>query len=370
MVKKDPFDKFDEDVGKINNLSSSLSEADLAKISGWLSTGYPAINAVISGDLYHGIPKGRVTTLFGPSQSGKSLLSALIQKSAQDQGMRVIIFDSEFDKDGRMEQSFGVDTDKVRTLPIDTVEQLIIQSQKILNSIIDNNIHGQVLLVLDSLGGLSTDKSSKDSGQNKVAQDMGLRAKLIREFYRSMKAKTAFSRCPFLIINHESKDPSQMHESIFKKQGGGEAIEFFSTVMCNISAKKEKQDASNEKDIEAIMAKANTTGQYIRCFTQKNRCAIPHQQAEVYLNFVSGIDKFSGLKSFIDKMEERGMIYLKSSKGEIGKGRNYYMEIDGEEVKLGEYKEWRHNAEIFEKYLFPQMNKVVQEEMHFRTHEL
>lgn len=352
-------------IDKINENATTMDDDSLAKISGWLSTGYYGLNAVISADVFKGIPKGRITTLFGPSQSGKSLLSANIQKAAQDEGMSVILFDSEFDKDGRMESSFGVDTSKVKTLPVETVEELIVQSTKILTKIIENNLHGKVLLILDSLGALSTKKEVEDAeGKSKVAMDMGLKAKLVKSFYKTMKAKCAISKCPFLIINHEIADPSQMYESNFKSQGGGQAIEFFSTVMVHVGKRKERQDTNNEFDTASILTKGGTTGQTMRFFTQKNRCAIPHKEMECYLNFVNGIDKYSGLKPLLDLMDN---LYLKDAKGEKGKGLTWYLQTDKEERKLGRFSEWRNDDEIWS-HILPELNKVVAKELSFKEH--
>jgi RecA/RadA recombinase len=352
---------------KLNKYATTLDDEDtLSKIGGFVSTQCYAINAIFSADLFGGIPKGRVTTLFGPSQSGKSFISALSQKSAQDDDMDVVIFDTEFDKDGRMEKSLGVDLSRVLTVPIESVEELIIQSTKMLDEIIeDESEHGKYLFILDSLGFLASEKQLEDaSKKNKVAMDMGLKAKLIKQWFSNLKGKISKTGCPFVIINHEIANPNQMYESIFKEQGGGKSTEFVSTVMAHISAKKEKQDSSNEKDVQTMMAKKEYSGQHIRVFTQKNRCAIPHKETEVYLNYATGIDKYSGLGPLLEKLDT---LYLKDAQGNIGKGRTYYLKDGDEEIKLGSMKEWRHNEEIWAKIL-PQLNEVVKSELAYRAH--
>jgi len=352
---------------KLNPYATTMDDDDtLTKIGGFISTQCHAINAVFSADLYGGIPKGRVTTLFGPSQSGKSFISALAQKSAQDDGLDVVIFDTEFDKDGRMEKSLGVDLSRVLTLPIESIEELIIQSTKMLDEIIgDTEEHGKYLFILDSLGFLASQKQLDDATKkNKVAMDMGLKAKLIKQWFSNLKGKISKSGCAFIIINHEIANPNQMYDSIFKEQGGGKSTEFVSTVMAHISAKKEKHDASNEKDVQTMMAKKEYSGQHIRVFTQKNRCAIPHKEAEVYLNYATGIDKYSGLEPLLDKLDT---LYLKDAQGNVGKGRTFYLKDGDEEIKLGSMKEWRHREDIWEKIL-PQLNEIVKQELAYRSH--
>lgn len=353
---------------KINSYATSLDEEPLTKISGYISTGFYALDAITSASVEHGgIPKGRVTTLFGPSQSGKSLISAMLQKNAQEDDMDVIIFDTEFDKDGRMEGSFGVDLSRVMTFPIESVEELIIQATKLLDDVVnDETEHGKYLFVLDSLGFLSSEKELKDAtDKSKVASDMGLKAKLIKNFFRNIKGKVAKSKCAFVIINHEIANPNQLHESVFKQQGGGNAIEFVSTVMIHVSATKQKQDDKNDMDLESMFTNKNYTGQRINLFTQKNRCAIPHKKVECYLNFVSGIDPYSGLDGFFDKMTD--ILYLKDAQGNVGKGLTYYLKIGDEEIKLGKFKEWKNDGEIWKK-LFPYIEEIVVKEFKYQDH--
>lgn len=354
---------------KINPYSTVMSdENNIAHIRGWLDTGFYALNAILSGDLYKGLPYGRVVTLFGESQSGKSLTSALAQKFAQEQGMEVILFDTEFDKDGRMEANFKVNLDDVITMPIDTIEELTIQFTKMLQEIIDNEEFGQYLFVLDSVGFLGSEKELKDvMDKNNVAMDMGLKAKMLKTFFRNIKGKLARSQCPFLMINHETGNPNALHESIFKTQGGGKAIEYISSSIINVAHKKEKVDKSNPLDIETVLAKKNYSGQMIRFFSQKSRLCQPHKEVECYLNFETGPDKYSGLKPLIEQLIPDDILYLKSAKGEIGKGRTWYLKKGDEEIKLGEYKEWCRDPEIMEKEILPTLNPYINDTFKYKT---
>lgn len=361
----DEFKKLFNSIDKLNPNATTLDDTSIADVKDYLDTGFYALNAIISADLYKGIAFNRITTLFGPSQSGKSLISARLQKSAQDKGMSVIIFDSEFDKDGRMEKSFGVDVSKVKTIPVETVEEVIVQASAILNNIIENKLFGKVLLILDSLGALSTRKEIEDATHGKVAQDMGLKAKLVKSFYRTMKGKCALSKCPFLVINHEIENPNKMYESAFKEQGGGKSIEFFSTTMLYVGKRKEKQDTTNTFDEGTALAK-KVTGQTMRFFTQKNRLAIPHKEVECYLNYVKGIDPYSGLKSLLDQIPD--LIYTKTKDGEKGKGYNWYLQTEKEEIMLGKYAEWQHDKQKWDDYILPALNKYVNREFAFRIH--
>jgi len=172
-------------IKKRNSFASELNDSEnvIAKIDKYISTGIPAMNAVISGDLFGGFPTGRITTLFGPSQSGKSFISALAQKGAQKEGMKIIIFDTEFDKDGRLESSLGVDLENVMSVPIESIEELTKEVTNSLNDVIDDPEEwGKYLFVIDSIGFLSSEKILTDITKDKVSNDMGAKAKLIKQF--------------------------------------------------------------------------------------------------------------------------------------------------------------------------------------------
>jgi RecA/RadA recombinase len=353
---------------KLNPYATTLDDTEnlLGKIKGYVSTGSYAINAIFSADMIDGgVPRGRITTLFGPSQAGKSLISTLCQVSAQNDGMEVVLFDSESDKDGRMETSFGGDTSKTMVVPVETVEDLEVQSTKLLDEVIEGDERGKYLFVVDSIGFLATEKQFTDVKKGESKTDMGAKAKAIRQWLTGIRMKVAKSECAFIIINHETDSVGQTYESIFKNQSGGHAIEFVSSIMANVSAKKEKQDKSNELDVETMMTKGKVgyTGQNLRIFTQKNRCAIPHKQAEVYLNFATGIDKYSGLEPLLESLDS---LYLKDAQGNIGKGRTWYLKDGDEEIKLGGMKDWKNNEEVWEKIL-PKLNEVVKRELAYRA---
>jgi RecA/RadA recombinase len=355
---------------KLNPYATTMDDTEnlLGNIKGYVSTGSYAINAIFSADMIDGgVPKGRITTLFGPSQAGKSLISTLCQISAQDDDMDVVLFDTEADKDGRMESSFGGDLSKTMVVPVESIQDLEVQSTQLLDEVIAGDEKGKYLFVVDSLGFLATEKQFKDAAKGESKADQGAKAKAIRQWLTGIRMKVAKSECAFILINHETAAVGQTYESIFKNQGGGHSIEFVSSIMANISAKKEKQDKTNEKDVETMMTKGKVgyTGQNLRIFTQKNRCAIPHKQAEVYLNFATGIDKYSGLDTLLENLDS---LYLKDAQGNIGKGRTWYLKDGDEEVKLGSMKEWKNNEEVWQKIL-PQLNEIVKRELAYRSHE-
>ena len=113
MVK--PFDvtKFRKNITKsIDGLGIGFNDP-----TDWISTGNHALNYLISGDFYKGIPLGKVTVFAGESGSGKSYIcSGNIIREAQKQDIFVILVDSENALDEAWLQAVGVDTSEEKLL--------------------------------------------------------------------------------------------------------------------------------------------------------------------------------------------------------------------------------------------------------------
>ena len=158
-----PFDvsKFRKNLTKsITGLGTGFNDP-----TDWVSTGNYALNHLISGDFYKGIPLGKVTVFAGESGAGKSYFaSGNIVKAAQDQGIFVVLIDSENALDEKWLQALGVDTDEGKLLRlsmsmIDDVAKTISEFMKDYRNdydSVDVEDRPKVLFVVDSLGMLLT----------------------------------------------------------------------------------------------------------------------------------------------------------------------------------------------------------------------
>ena len=110
-----PFDisKFRKDITKaIDGLSIGFNDP-----TDWVSTGNHALNYLISGDFNKGVPLGKVTVFAGESGSGKSYIcSGNLVRHAQDQGIFVVLVDSENALDEDWLKALGVDTSEDKLL--------------------------------------------------------------------------------------------------------------------------------------------------------------------------------------------------------------------------------------------------------------
>jgi RecA/RadA recombinase len=112
-----PFDisKFRKEITKsIEGLSIGFNDP-----TDWISTGNYALNYLISGDFQRGIPLGKVTVFAGDSGAGKSYIcSGNIIKHAQEQGIFVVLVDSENALDENWLKALGVDTSESKLLKL------------------------------------------------------------------------------------------------------------------------------------------------------------------------------------------------------------------------------------------------------------
>ncbi len=123
----------------------------------WISTNNFALNYLISGDFYKGIPLGKVTVFAGESGAGKSFICAgNLVKNAQASGIFPILIDTENALDKDWLEALGVDTSedklmKLNMAMIDDVAKTIVEFVAEYKSM-DEATRPKILFVIDSLG--------------------------------------------------------------------------------------------------------------------------------------------------------------------------------------------------------------------------
>lgn len=270
----------------------SFKESRFGDVNNWISTGSYALNRILSGSIYKGIPSGRITVLGGESSSGKSLISAFIAANAIKDGYDAVFY---FDAEGGGLASFfegvGCDTEKVIQILVESVEDAQIQILKTFKSIQEfkeENPDAKFLCILDSLGALVAEKVIRDADKDKVASEMGGRSKIVNNMVKAITIPALKSDTAMLILNHIYDDPSAMFASKIKNQGGGRGLQYMGTINVQCSRLLEKDES---KDSEAFHSGTN-----LNFFTVKNRCCRPSLETRIYLDFKKGFtNKYDGL---------------------------------------------------------------------------
>jgi RecA/RadA recombinase len=156
----------------------------------WISTGNYALNFLISGDFHRGIPLGRVTVFAGDSGAGKSYIcSGNVIKNAQEQGIFVVLVDSENALDESWLHALGVDTSEEKMLKlnmamIDDVAKTISEFMKEYKAIPETE-RPKVLFVIDSLGMLLTPTDVNQFEAGEMKGDLGRKPKALTSLVRN-----------------------------------------------------------------------------------------------------------------------------------------------------------------------------------------
>lgn len=299
--------------------SFSVKDSPIANRKGTIDTGCYAINRIISGSIYEGIPEGCIIDIFGESQSGKSWLAAnIIVNAFKKNGYeRVFYFDSEGGALFKYMESRGIDLDLVEHVPVHSTEDCKVKMVQLYSMLADamkahyddpaNNEAPKVLCVLDSFGMLESDKVLADADKGKTAMDMGANARAKNSMLKAISMRVIESGCGLVIINQIYRNPGQLFPSKILDQPGGETLKFLSEVQLQMSkllikANDDDYTTGLDSDEQSV---GFFKGNRIKAFAAKNRVGIPYFEAEMFIDFVNGIAKYDGL---IEAAESMGYI--------------------------------------------------------------
>jgi RecA/RadA recombinase len=334
---------------KLNQNATTLENNTLSNVTEWIDTGCLVLNSIVSGSIYGGVPKGRITIFAGDSGCGKTFILNKILANAQQKGMIPIIFDTEVAVENEGAENVGLDTSNVKYVPVDTVENCRNQIMTFLDEVEkEPELHGKFIISIDSLGNLASSKEIHDAEANKGAMDMGLRAKQLKSMMRMVTFKAAVTGTTVICSNHTYADPGALHPTLVKSQAGGSGPIYMASILVQMAAKKERTDTGNDSD-EALTESRNYSGVTLRMLTVKNRFIPAFLQGEAYLNFKTGLEKYSGLK---DVAVAHGIIQQNGSTYSMG------------DKKLGYYKNWRNDEETWSNIL-PKLESSISEKYRY-----
>lgn len=342
-------------IDEVNPYATYLSESSLSFVSGYIDTGSLVLNAIISGSLYGGIPKGRVTLLAGESMVGKSLFVMKILANAQKEGLTPVIFDTENAIDPEGAKRLGLDITKVKYVPCVTIEQTRNAIYKFLMGVKEKGLEDKFIIAIDSLGNLQCEMEMKRMGNESSSADMGSKARAMKTLMQTCTNLSALTKTTIVCTNHVYDDPAAMYPSIEKHMPGGKSVIYLPSVTVQLARKPLKDGSDKNVKSEMAVAQKSYSGIIIRALTRKNRLIRQYLEAELYLSFASGLDKYYGLLELLVGM---GVV--------IQTGSTYTMP-DGE--KLGYYKAWKQNQKFWDDYLLPTLESKIKEHWSYGNSE-
>lgn len=321
-----PFDvsKFRKTLTKsIDGLSIGFNDP-----TDWISTGNYALNYLISGDFHRGIPLGKVTVFAGESGAGKSYIcSGNIVKNAQEQGIYVVLVDTENALDESWLQALGVDTDESKLLRlsmsmIDDVAKTITEFVKDYK-LLPEAERPKVLFVIDSLGMLLTPTDVNQFESGDMRGDLGRKPKALMALVRNCVNMFGSLNIGLVATNHSyaSQDPYNPDPVV----SGGQGFVYASSILVAMKKLKLKEDEDGNKVTEVLGIRAG-------CKIMKTRYSKPFEDIQIQIPYETGMNPYSG---FFDLIEKRELIKKEGN-------RYCYTDLNGEIHKYFR-KEWNRN---------------------------
>lgn len=200
------FYDLNKEMSKNSKWGGLMSEdAGVSEITDYIPVGNYACNASLSGSIFGGIPNNRITALSGVSGVGKTYLLLNIAREAIEKDYFVIWYDSENAVEKKMLIQFGINPEKFRYEPVTSVEEFRTSITQIIELLIEKKESGmeipKVFFVLDSLGGLPTEKEIDDAKSGSDKADM-TKAKKLRSLFRIVSMKMGIIGATMALSNH------------------------------------------------------------------------------------------------------------------------------------------------------------------------
>jgi len=306
-----------------NSLTKSIKgmSAGFNDPQDWISTGNYALNYLLSGDFRKGIPLGKVSVFAGESGAGKSyIVSGNIVKSAQEQGIFVVLIDSENALDESWLHALGVETteDKILKLNMAMIDDVAKTISTFMSDYKDmaEEDRPKVLFVIDSLGMLMSPTELNQFEAGDMKGDMGRKPKALTALVRNCVNMFAELNLGLVCTNHTyaSQDMFDPDDKI----SGGQGFVYASSVVVAMKKLKLKEDEAGNKI-------SDVTGIRSAVKVMKTRFNKPFESVQVKIPYEAGMDPYSGL---VDLCEKKGLLVKEGNRlkyvDRFGKEHKHY----------------------------------------------
>ena len=311
-VKKFEFSKVGTILDNIGKSIPIVIEKEI-KEKVFISTGVYLVDAAMSGRLLNGgIATNRISVFAGESGAGKSFMCFSCAKHAQKVGYSVIYIDTENAIDLEDLPKYGVDNsiDKFRLIRSNKVEDVNMLLTQLIDDLKEQKLAGyelpKLLIVIDSLGQMASNKEKNDLLKGDIKQDM-TKAKALGSLFRSINTDLGYLDIPLLVANHTYLTMDLFPKSVMK---GGNGLLYSASVIGMMSKSQLKTGEEDDMDLGA-------SGISVLFKTQKSRLAKP-KKIRFDISFAHGMNPYTGLDAFC-RPEYMDQIGIAKGKMEVDK---------------------------------------------------
>jgi RecA/RadA recombinase len=276
-----------------------------------IQTQIPALNIALSGKIDGGFVPG-LTLWCGPSKHFKSMFSLIMAKAYMDKypDAVMIFYDCEFGTPSKYFTSLGIDTDRILHIPIMNMEEFKFDCIQQLENLERGD---KAIIVIDSLGNMSSKKELDDAIDGKSTQDM-TRAKQMKSIFRMITPYLNRLDIPMVAVNH-----IYMEQGLYPKAivSGGTGVYLSADNIYILGRQQEKEGTE-------------IVGYNFIINVEKSRYVKEKSRIPISVSFDSGVSKWSGL---LDLALELGFV-MKPSNGWYSKVNVETGEVEDKKYRL------------------------------------
>ena len=264
---------------EFSSLAESINDEEQ-----YVDTGSYVLNALVSGSIFGGVSKKRITAIAGETSTGKTFLSLAVVKNFldHDPSASIVYFDSESAITTDMLDERQIDRSRFFLMKCATVETFRHKAYAALDVYCKKPEEERkpCMFVLDSLGMLSTEKESTDILNNKQVRDM-TKSQLVKATFRTLTLKLGQANIPLIVTNHTYDVIGSYVPT--KEMGGGSGLKYAASTIIYLSKGKEKEGTE-------------VVGNVIKAKTHKSRLTKENREIKTRLYYDHrGLDRYYGL---------------------------------------------------------------------------
>jgi len=283
-------------VKDLNNefVGTFMGEDSFEVVEEWIPSTSEALNYALGDPRFGAFPQGRITELFGPKSSAKSLILYDAGAQVQKMGGIFVLIDTESSFSKPFGKYLGIDYSKFIYAHIRTIEEVTDFIIDVTDKIRAKDDSCPVLIGWDSLAAATSMKEDEEFDEGGKSE-MGTRAKLMSRQMRKVAGRIYRENLTYIVVNQIRKRIGVMFGSP-DTTPGGQALPFHASLRVKVTKTKQ------------IKKSGRIIGHKVQVFVEKNKVRPPFSKTDinVYVDRVApryGLDRFSGLLEMLESDE-------------------------------------------------------------------